>query len=129
MQDIHLALGDDPPEKTAHYSPLLHNAILAIGFGLSDDPRLRQLETRNIFARQAKGFLDYEGMNPNVATVQGLAHLASFHSLNAEHNLGWLYIGMASRCAYARECQLLTRTDDQSASIWMTRRWHEARAP
>jgi hypothetical protein len=66
-------------------------------------PHLRQLETRNIFARQAKVFLDHEGMNPNVATVQGLAHLASFHSSNEEHNLGWLLIGMVSRCAYARE--------------------------
>jgi hypothetical protein len=47
-----------------------------------------------------------EGMNPSVATVQALAHLASHHNLMAEHNLGWLQIGMAVRCGLTRECTL-----------------------
>ena len=83
---------------------MLHNAILAIALGFSDDPYLRQSSTRAVFGMQAKSFIDEEGMTPSVATVQAFAHIASYHSLGAEHNLGWLYIGMASRCAIAREC-------------------------
>lgn len=94
-----------PYPRTPHYSPLLHNAILAIGLGFSDDPLLRHSSTRKIFCDHAKSFIDEEGMTPSVATVQALAHIASYHSLCAEHNLGWLYIGMASRCAVARESE------------------------
>jgi hypothetical protein len=94
----------NPPfPRTSHYSPLLHNAMLSIGLGFSDDPNLRHPLTRKKFADQAKSFIDEEGMNPSVATVQALAHLAAYHSLGAEHNLGWLYIGMSLRCAMARE--------------------------
>jgi hypothetical protein len=100
--DMALALSYPYP-KTPHYSPMLHNAILAIALGFSDDPQLRRSSTRALFGTQAKSFIDEEGMTPSVATVQAFAHLASYHSLGAEHNLGWLYIGMALRCGIARE--------------------------
>jgi hypothetical protein len=76
--------------------------MLSIALGYSDDPGLRHPLTRKKFADQAKSYIDEEGMNPTVATVQALAHLAAYHSLGAEHNLGWLYIGMSLRCAMAR---------------------------
>jgi hypothetical protein len=101
--DMALALAYPYP-RTPHYSPMLHNAILAIALGLSDDPYLRLPSTRAIFGTQAKSFIEEEGMTPSVATVQAFAHIASYHSLGAEHNLGWLYIGMALRCGIAREC-------------------------
>jgi len=101
--DMALAL-TYPYPRTPHYSPMLHNAILAIALGLSDDPYLRLSSTRAIFSTQAKSFIEEEGMTPSVATVQAFAHIASYHSLGAEHNLGWLYIGMALRCGIAREC-------------------------
>lgn len=82
---------------------MLHNAILSIALGYSDDERLRDRTTRRLFASAAKSYIDEEGMNPTVATVQAFAHLAAHHSLGAEHNLGWLYIGMALRCAMACE--------------------------
>ncbi|WRT67559.1 uncharacterized protein IL334_004531 [Kwoniella shivajii] len=85
--DMRTALHTDSPVKTAHYSPMLHNAILAIALGFSEWPYLRASDTRKIFAKKAKDFIDYEGMNPAVATVQAFAHLASYHSLAAEHNL------------------------------------------
>ena len=100
--DMALALAYPYP-RTPHYSPMLHNAILAIALGLSDDPYLRLPSTRAIFGTQAKSFIEEEGMTPSVATVQAFAHIASYHSLGAEHNLGWLYIGMALRCGIARE--------------------------
>jgi hypothetical protein len=77
--------------------------MLAIALGFSDDPDLRHSVTRKKFADQAKSYIDEEGMNPTVATVQALANLAAYHSLAAEHNLGWLYIGMSLRCAMACE--------------------------
>lgn len=91
--------------------------MLAISLGFSNEPRLRRPDTRKIFADRAKSFIDDEGMTPSVATVQALAHLASYHSLAAEHNLGWLYIGMALRCAVARESFRQARADHQSDSI------------
>jgi hypothetical protein len=99
------ALSGDPrvKTKTPHYSPMLHNAILSIALCYADEPHLQTSAVRTIFVKEAKTHLEHEGMNPTVATVQGLAHIASYHSLAAEHNLGWLYIGMALRCAMARE--------------------------
>jgi hypothetical protein len=94
--------------------------MLAISLGFSNEPRLRLPSTRKIFADRAKSFIDDEGMTPSVATVQALAHLASYHSLAAEHNLGWLYIGMALRCAVARESTSEARADHQSDSIPMS---------
>jgi hypothetical protein len=98
-----LALSSETPIKTPHYSPMLHNAILAIGLCYCDESHLRTPALRKVFVTEAKKHLETEGMNPSVATVQALAHLASGHSVDAEHNLGWLYIGMALRCALARE--------------------------
>ncbi|WWC95840.1 hypothetical protein V866_002707 [Kwoniella sp. B9012] len=103
-QDLHTALYTDNHHqqfKTPHYSPMLHNAILAIALGICDEPYLRASETRRVFAKKAKDLIDDEGMNPTVATVQAFAHLASYHSLEAEHNLGWLYIGQALRTSLA----------------------------
>ena len=103
-EDMHVALYSLPPvPKTPHYSPMLHNAILAIALCFSDNPYLRLGETRNRFAVEAKNCVEQEGTSPTVATVQALLHLASYHSTAAEHNIGWLYMGMALRCALARE--------------------------
>lgn len=106
---MHLALSSPGPIKTAHYSPMLHNAILSIALCFVDDPDLRQPATRKLFIAEAKKYIDSEAMNPTVATVQALAHLASYYSLAAEHNLGWLYIGMALRCAMA--CKSVMRDE------------------
>lgn len=82
---------------------MLHNAILSIALCFVDEPPLRTPAVRKLFVAEAKKYIDSEAMNPTVATVQALAHLASYCSLAAEHNLGWLYIGMALRCAMACE--------------------------
>ena len=88
---------------TPHYSPLLHNAILSIALCYADEEHLRFPGTRKVFAQQAKTFIDQESSNPIVATVQGLASLSSYHSLEGEHNLGWTYMGQASRLSQARK--------------------------
>jgi len=100
------------PARTAHYSPMLHNAILSIGLRFSSDDKLRSLETLQKFSDEAKKHMRVEGMNPSVATVQALAHLASHHNLMAEHNLGWLQIGMAVRCGLTRESARAFRAEN-----------------
>ncbi|OCF30960.1 hypothetical protein I316_07366 [Kwoniella heveanensis BCC8398] len=100
-RDMEIALSGDSSAKMTSYSPMLHNAIMAIALGMSDEYHLRDTDTRSKFAKKAKDFIDHEGMKPSVATVQAFAHLASYHSLAAEHNLGWLYIGMALRTGVA----------------------------
>lgn len=112
-----LALSSETPIKTPHYSPMLHNAILAIGLCYCDEPHLRTPALRKVFVTEAKKHLETEGMNPSVATVQALAHLASGHSVDAEHNLGWLYIGMALRCALARESRVVMIGQDFHAKL------------
>jgi hypothetical protein len=88
---------------------MLHNAILSIGLRFlshsSSHPNndLSSLDSLRKFCDEAKKHMRTEGMNPSVATVQALAHLASHHNLMAEHNLGWLQIGMAVRCGLTRE--------------------------
>ncbi|KAH8085657.1 fungal-specific transcription factor domain-containing protein, partial [Filobasidium floriforme] len=86
---------------TPHYSPLLHNAILSIALCYADEDHLRFPGTRKVFAQQAKTYIDQESSNPTLATVQGLASLSSYHSLEGEHNLGWTYMGQASRLSQA----------------------------
>lgn len=89
--------------KVTHYSPMLHNAILCIALCFCEEPHLQSSITRKRFALHAKTFIETEGMNPSIATVQAFALLASYHSLAAEHNLGWLSIGTAVRCGLTRE--------------------------
>ncbi|KAK4689029.1 urea carboxylase, partial [Tremellales sp. Uapishka_1] len=105
-RDMNIALYSDGSTKTPNFSPLLHNAILSIALGFSDEAHLRSPTTRKMFAQKAKSFIDREVEKPCIATVQALAHLASYHSLAAEHNIGWMYIGMALRCGVAFDEQL-----------------------
>ncbi|KAJ7016713.1 hypothetical protein C8F04DRAFT_926102, partial [Mycena alexandri] len=48
------------PPRTPHYSPMLHNALLAISAVSSDDPHLRDAKTRDRFAQAAKTCLETE---------------------------------------------------------------------
>ena len=92
---------NNPTAQTPHYSPLLHNAILSVALCYADEEHLRFPGTRKIFAQQAKRFIDNDCANPTVATVQGLVTLSSYHSLEGEYNLGWIYVGQGSRVAQA----------------------------
>jgi len=97
---MHEAMSN-PTAQTPHYSPLLHNAILSVALCYADEEHLRFPGTRKIFAQQAKRYIDSDCANPTVATVQGLVTLSSYHSLEGEYNLGWIYVGQGSRVAQA----------------------------
>ncbi|KAF4608134.1 hypothetical protein EYR40_000478 [Pleurotus pulmonarius] len=86
------------PPKTSHYSPMLHNALIALASAFSDDPRVRDLKARRYFASEAKSYIDAECQMPNICVVHALSILASFHSAQGEQTLGYTYFGELSRC-------------------------------
>src|SRR4051794_21592417 len=94
--------------RTAHYSPLLHNAILSLAACLSDDPPSNQelsdsdgpptsRELAGMFASKAKANVEVECERPMLSTVQGLMLLSSYHSGSGRDAIGWLYSGMGIR--------------------------------
>ncbi|EDR10666.1 uncharacterized protein LACBIDRAFT_317399 [Laccaria bicolor S238N-H82] len=48
------------PPKTPHYSPMLHNALIALETAFLDDPNIRDLKSRRCFADAAKCYLEVE---------------------------------------------------------------------
>ena len=69
-----------------HYSPMLHNAFVALGLDFLDEP-FNDLKTRQICAITAKSFIEGECRKPNLSVVHALSVLASFHgSLGDKHS-------------------------------------------
>ena len=100
-RDMHRALSlpsSAPLPKSAHYSPLLHNALLALATAYSDDAHIHALEFRRHFARRAKGYVERDCLSPSVCLVTGLSLLSTFHSSRGEQSLGYLYAGECILC-------------------------------
>jgi hypothetical protein len=72
---------------------MLHNALLALALAFSDEPRLRDLNSRQYFARKAKSYIEAECQSPNISAVHALSFLASFHSSLGDQTLGYMYFG------------------------------------
>ncbi|KAF7967505.1 hypothetical protein HWV62_41412 [Athelia sp. TMB] len=89
------------PPKTPHYSPMLHNALMSLATAFSDQPRIRDLNSRQYFARKAKEYIEAECQRPNISVVHALSILASFHSSQGDQTLGYLYFGMSGRMSQA----------------------------
>jgi hypothetical protein len=87
------AQNSSSPPKTAHYSPLLHNSILAVAAAYSDDPAICCREGKTSFAKKAKEYVEIECARPTLSTVQALAILSSYHSGLSEQSLGFMYFG------------------------------------
>ncbi|KAI0076969.1 hypothetical protein K474DRAFT_1561411, partial [Panus rudis PR-1116 ss-1] len=90
-----------PPPKSSHYSPMLHNSILSIALGYSSDPKIRDKRFRSLFADKAKGYIEQDCEKPSIPAVMSLSLIASYHALNGEQGLGYLYFGMSGRVAQA----------------------------
>ena len=73
---------------------MLHNALIAVATAFSDDPLVKDLKTRQVFANEAKGYLERECQMPNISVVHALSMLGSFHSGLGEQTLGYLYFGL-----------------------------------
>ncbi|KAL5498884.1 hypothetical protein ACEPAH_1402 [Sanghuangporus vaninii] len=87
--------------RLAHYSPFLHNMLLAVGTAFSTDPEIRKPETRARFADEGKAYIEEECSRPNISTVQALGLLASYYSGQGQQTLGFTYFGMSIRIAQA----------------------------
>jgi Fungal specific transcription factor domain len=97
LRDMFRALSvppSQPAPRTSHYSPMLHNALLALAMAFSDDPRICDLNSRQYFARKAKSYIEAECQSPNISVVHALSFLASFHSSLGDQTLGYMYFGM-----------------------------------
>ncbi|KAF7292148.1 hypothetical protein MIND_01241800 [Mycena indigotica] len=118
--------------KTSHYSPMLHNALLALGSAYSDDPKVRSVTARRAIVAHAKSFIEAEVARPDISVVNALAIVGSFHSSHGEMMLGWTYFGMSIRISQSLGLSidtvpwvrsgLITKTDmvDRNWTYWIT---------
>ena len=81
------------PPKTPHYSPMLHNALVALALAFMDEP-LKDLKIRQCYAIHAKSYIEAEGRKPNLSGVLALSILGSFHSSQGDQTLGYMYFGI-----------------------------------
>lgn len=82
------------PLKTAHYSPMLHNALLAVATAFSDNPVIKAPATRQRYADKAKSFLENECELPKLSAMTALSILANYYSSTNHPTLGYIYFGM-----------------------------------
>ncbi|KAJ7288486.1 hypothetical protein C8J57DRAFT_1280412 [Mycena rebaudengoi] len=87
-----------PPPKTPNYSPMLHNAILAVASVFSDDPRIRNANRRKYFVVAATACLEAECEKPTVSLVHSLSLLGTYFSTSEDLKiLGDGYFAMSAR--------------------------------
>jgi len=79
--------------KSVHYSPMLHNVLVALALAFSDDPTFRDLKARQYFIDAAKGYMENECRKPTLATVQALSFLGTFYGSQGDQGLGFMYFG------------------------------------
>lgn len=72
---------------------MLHNSIFSVAAAFSDDPYIRDINFRDLFAHKAKSYMDQDCEKPNICLVMALSVLASYHATKGEQSLGYLYFG------------------------------------
>ncbi|KAL0945802.1 hypothetical protein HGRIS_012089 [Hohenbuehelia grisea] len=121
------APASQPPPRTTHYSPMLHNALIAVATAFSEDPRIRDLRSRQYYAQAAKSYIEAECQNPNICVVHALSILASFHSSQGDQTLGYMYFGMSARISQALgldiDCSALVNSGMISHDDKLDRNW------
>ena len=94
LRDLAIATeAPDPKPQINHYSPMLHNIVVAVALAYSDDRALRERALRDKFISQGKLSLDSECQRPTLSTVQSLDLLSSYYSGMGEQTLGFLHFG------------------------------------
>jgi hypothetical protein len=120
------------PLKTAHYSPMLHNSLLAVATAFSDEPAIKDPVTRQQYADKAKSFLEDECELPKLSAMTALSVLANYYSTTNHPTLGYLYFGISARMSQALglgidcspwvEAGLITHAGmlDRNWALWTT---------
>ena len=84
--------------RTAHYSPMLHFALLAIGVMYLDHKSCPNREaTSEFFARNGAMFFEEEIEATKLSAVVGLLLLGAHHAGHARQSLGYIYAGAGLR--------------------------------
>lgn len=135
LRDMHRCLtipSASQPLKTAHYSPMLHNALLAVATAFSDDPVIKEPATRQRYADKAKSLLEDECELPKLSAMTGLSILANYYSSTNHPTLGYIYFGISARMSQALglgidcspwvEAGLITHAGmlDRNWALWAT---------
>ncbi|KAI0069306.1 hypothetical protein BV25DRAFT_1910990 [Artomyces pyxidatus] len=104
LLDMHRSLSvsrTQPTFITAHYSPMLHNALIAVATAFSDDPRVKDPDVRRRYADRARDCLEFECERPKLSAVIGSSILADYHSSQGNPTLGHMYFGISARLSQA----------------------------
>ncbi|KAK7024940.1 Zn(2)-C6 fungal-type domain-containing protein [Favolaschia claudopus] len=100
LRDMYRALSvsrSEKPPRTPNYSPMLHNALLALIALYSDNPYLRDVKTRQQFATLAKSFIEADSWRPDICLVQALAVLGTFYGDCGDRIQAEMFSGRSSR--------------------------------
>ncbi|KAF7369302.1 Zn(2)-C6 fungal-type domain-containing protein [Mycena venus] len=100
LKDMYRALSvprSQRPPRTPHYSPMLHNALLAVSLNFSDDVHLREPRNRQYFINLALDSLQSECRKPDLSLIHALAFLGTFYADVGDRILADLFFGMSSR--------------------------------
>ncbi|KAI0248581.1 hypothetical protein BJV78DRAFT_785226 [Lactifluus subvellereus] len=135
QRDMHRCLSIPdiyPPLKTAHYSPMLHNALLAVATAFSDDPTIKNPDARRQFAEKARSCFEKECEFPKLSAITALSILANYYSSVNQPTLGYIYFGISARMSQALglgidcspwvEAGLITHAGmlDRNWALWTT---------
>jgi hypothetical protein len=88
--------------RTAHYGPLLHNAILSTGVAYLDVDFAVKDRLGAAFARRVRDLMEEEIDAPMLSTVVGLLLVGSHFSGTTRQSVGYVYSGIGIRLAQAR---------------------------
>jgi hypothetical protein len=86
---------------------------MAIASLFSDNPRIRDVKTRQYFVQLAKSYIDKECQSPNISVVHALSILGSFHASQGDQTLGYMYFG---------ECNGILTVKD-GAHLFASKEW------
>ncbi|KAJ7291268.1 hypothetical protein C8J57DRAFT_1043741 [Mycena rebaudengoi] len=104
LQDMHRALSvpeSQPPPKTPNYSPMLHNAILALASAFSDDPRIQDTRAKESFMAAARDRLEAECQKPDLSLVHALGLMGIYLTNQGAVVLGDCHHAMRARVGQA----------------------------
>jgi hypothetical protein len=103
LRDLAIATeAPDPKPQINHYSPLLHNVVVATALAFSEVSALRERSLRDKFITHGKLSLDSECQRPALSTVQGLALMSSYYSGMGDQTLGFMFFGPFARIILLR---------------------------